>query len=96
MRRYWRTVFGKQLAARAAVTVPNLYAVVSAVTAGAGYSVLPCSLCEEHLADGRLTLLHEPVEPPLNTLFLVQRPGSDANPDVVRVRDRLQHAARTW
>ncbi|MER5532949.1 LysR family transcriptional regulator [Streptomyces mirabilis] len=96
VRRYWRTVFGKQLSARAAVTVPNLYAVVSAVTAGAGYSVLPRSLCEEHLADGRLALLHEPVEPPLNTLFLVQRPGADANPDVVRVRDRLQHAARAW
>ncbi|MFD8212560.1 LysR family transcriptional regulator [Streptomyces sp. NPDC059697] len=96
VRRYWRNVFGKQLSTRAAVTVPNLYAVVSAVTAGAGYSVLPRSLCEEHLADGRLTLLHEPVEPPLNTLFLVQRPGADANPDVVRVRDRLQHAARTW
>ncbi|MFE2971331.1 LysR family transcriptional regulator [Streptomyces sp. NPDC059340] len=96
VRRYWRNVFGKQLSTRAAVTVPNLYAVVSAVTAGAGYSVLPRSLCEEHLADGRLTLLHEPVEPPLNTLFLVQRPGADANPDVVRVRERLQHAARTW
>jgi DNA-binding transcriptional LysR family regulator len=96
VRRYWRNVFGRQLPARAAVTVPNLYAVVSAVTAGAGYSVLPRSLCEEHLADGRLVLLHEPVEPPLNTLFLVQRPGADANPDVVRVRDRLQHAARLW
>jgi DNA-binding transcriptional LysR family regulator len=96
VRRYWRNVFGEQLSARAAVTVPNLYAVVSAVTAGAGYSVLPRSLCEEHLAGGRLALLHEPVEPPLNTLPLVQRPGSDANPDVVRVRDRLQHAARTW
>ncbi|MET7972332.1 LysR substrate-binding domain-containing protein [Streptomyces mirabilis] len=97
VRRYWRNVFGKQLSARAAGAVPNLYAVVSAVTAGAGYSVLPRSLCEEHLADGRLALLHEPVEPPpLNTLFLVQRPGADANPDVVRVRDRLQHAARTW
>lgn len=96
MRRYWRNVFGRQLAARAAVTVPNLYAVVSAVGAGAGYSVLPRSLCQEHLADGRLVLLHDPAEPPLNTLFLVQRPGADANPDVVRVRDRLQHAARAW
>jgi DNA-binding transcriptional LysR family regulator len=95
-RRYWRTVFGKQLAARAALTVPNLYAVVSAVTAGAGYSVLPRSLCEEHLAAGRLVLLHDPSEPPLNTLFLVQRPGAEANQDVVRVRDLLQHAARTW
>ncbi|WP_328758987.1 LysR substrate-binding domain-containing protein [Streptomyces sp. NBC_00271] len=76
VRRYWRNVFGKQLSARAAGAVPNLYAVVSAVTAGAGYSVLPRSLCEEHLCDGRLALLHEPVEPPpLNTLFLVQRPA---------------------
>ncbi|MFI7133492.1 LysR family transcriptional regulator [Nonomuraea sp. NPDC050153] len=96
VRRYWRQVFGKQLSAAAAVTVPNLYAVLSAVNAGAGYSVLPRSLCEEYLASGRLTLLHDPAEPPLNTLFLVQRPGADANPHVVRVRDRLQHAGRTW
>ncbi|MCZ0988770.1 LysR family transcriptional regulator [Streptomyces diastatochromogenes] len=95
-RRYWRTVFGKQLTARAALTVPNLYAVLSAVTAGAGYSVLPRSLCQDHLDTGRLALLHEPEEPPLNTLFLVQRPGAEANPDVVRVREALQRAAREW
>ncbi|MET9385922.1 LysR family transcriptional regulator [Streptomyces sp. NPDC002928] len=95
-RRYWRTVFGKQLTERAAVTVPNLYAVLSAVNAGAGYSVLPRSLCQEYLDSGRLALLHEPEEPPLNTLFLVQRPGSDANPDVIRVRERLRAAARDW
>ncbi|GGL86654.1 LysR family transcriptional regulator [Streptomyces fumigatiscleroticus] len=96
VRRYWRTVLGKPLTARAALTVPNLHAVVAAVTAGAGYSVLPRSLCEEHLASGRLTLLHSTEEPPLNTLFLVQRPGADANPDVARVRDRLRDAARRW
>jgi DNA-binding transcriptional LysR family regulator len=96
VRRYWRTVFGKQLTARADVTVPNLYAVLSAVNAGAGYSVLPRSLCQEYLDSGRLTLLHDPEEPPLNTLFLVQRPGADANPDVLRVRDSLRQAADTW
>ncbi|SDP36890.1 DNA-binding transcriptional regulator, LysR family [Streptomyces sp. cf386] len=96
VRRYWRLVFGKQLTAQAAVTVPNLYAVVSAVAAGAGYSVLPRSLCEDHLAAGTLTLLHEPEEAPLNTLFLVQRPGADANPDVDRVRDTLRRVALAW
>ncbi|WP_404199155.1 LysR family transcriptional regulator [Streptomyces tauricus] len=96
VRRYWREVFGKRIGTHAAVTVPNLYAVVSAVTAGAGYSVLPRSLCQEHLADGRLVLLHDPQEPPLNTLFLVQRPGAEGNPDVARVRDQLAHAAREW
>lgn len=96
VRRYWRTVLGRQLTARAALTVPNLYAVLSAVTSGAGYSVLPRSLCREQLDSGRLVLLHDPVEAPLNTLFLVQRPGADTNPDVVRVRERLRRAARTW
>ncbi|USQ89651.1 LysR family transcriptional regulator [Streptomyces phaeoluteigriseus] len=96
IRRYWRTIFGKQHTARAAVAVPNLYAVLSAVNAGAGYSVLPRSLCQDHLDSGRLTLLHDPEEPPLNTLFLLQRPGAEANPDVLRVRERLQEAARAW
>ncbi|MFJ9250574.1 LysR family transcriptional regulator [Streptomyces sp. NPDC101776] len=96
VRRYWRSVFGRQLTARAAVTVPNLYAVLSAVNAGAGFSVLPRSLCQEYLDSGRLALLHDPEEPPLNTLFLVQRPGADTNPAVRRVRDRLRQAARAW
>lgn len=96
VRRYWRTVLGRQLTARAALTVPNLYAVLSAVNSGAGYSVLPRSLCQEHLDSGRLVLLHDPREAPLNTLFLVQRPGSDTNPDVVRVRERLRRAAAAW
>lgn len=96
IRRYWRTIFGKQYTARAAVTVPNLYAVLSAVNAGAGYSVLPRSLCQDHLDTGRLILLHDPQEAPLNTLFLLQRPGAEANPDVLRVRERLREAARTW
>jgi DNA-binding transcriptional LysR family regulator len=96
VRRYWRSVLGKQLVARAAVTVPNLYAVLSAVNAGAGYSVLPRSLCQEYLDAGRLVLLHVPEYPPLNTLFLVQRPGAEGNPDVVRVRNALQVAARRW
>ncbi|MFI8189306.1 LysR family transcriptional regulator [Streptomyces sp. NPDC085946] len=96
VRRYWRTVFGRQLTARPALTVPNLYAVLSAVTAGAGCSVLPRSLCQEHLDSGRLVLLHDPQEPPLTTLFLVQRPGAEANPAVLRVRERLRQAARGW
>ncbi|MFT4085155.1 MAG: LysR family transcriptional regulator [Nocardioides sp.] len=97
VRRYWRTVFGKPApAGHAALTVPNLHAVVAAVVAGAGYSVLPHSLCVEHLAAGRLAALDEPEEPPLNTLFLVQRPGADTDPAVIRVRDTLHRAARTW
>ena len=66
-RRHWRTVFGRRLGAEAAVTVPDLRAVLAAVVAGAGWSVLPRYLCADELAAGRLALLHEPANPPDNT-----------------------------
>lgn len=95
-RRYWRSVFARQLTVRAAATVPDLRGVLAAVTGGAGWSVLPRYLCAADLAAGRLVPLHEPPVPPGNTAYLVQRPGTGANPDVHRVRDHLLHAAPSW
>ncbi len=95
-RRYWRTVFGRRLSVEAAVTVPDLRGVLAAVVAGAGYSVLPRYLCAGDLAAGRLVLLHEPANRPGNTVYLVQRPGTEVNPNVQRVRDHLRRAATGW
>lgn len=95
-RRYWRHVFGRRLSCEPAVTVPDLRGVVAALTAGAGWSVLPRYLCLAELAAGTLVALHEPEDPPINTGFLVQRPGLSANAQVARVRDRLLQAARAW
>ncbi|ALO91631.1 LysR family transcriptional regulator [Streptomyces hygroscopicus subsp. limoneus] len=92
--RYRRTVFGERHTARAEVTVPNPYAVLSAVAADAGYSVLPRSLCREHLDSGRLAPLHEPEAAPLNALDLVRRPGAETDPDVVRARETHRRATR--
>ena len=93
-RRYWRHVFQRRLHAQAAVTVPDLRGILAAVTAGAGWSVLPSYLCRTELASGALRLLHQPEDPPINTAFLVQRPGNPANPHVTLVRDHLLAAAR--
>ncbi|MFE0374617.1 LysR family transcriptional regulator [Streptomyces inhibens] len=95
-RRYWRHVFGKRLSCQAAVTVPDLRGVLSAVTAGAGFTVLPRYLCLDELASGVLVPLLDPEDPPINTGFLVQRPGSADNPHVDLVRDHLLQAGRTW
>jgi DNA-binding transcriptional LysR family regulator len=95
-RRYWRHVFGQRLHIQAAVTVPDLRAILAAVVAGAGWSVLPSYLCRAELASGALRLLHHTDDPPINTGYLVQRPDAPANPDAVRVRDHLLAAARTW
>ncbi|MGW7513620.1 LysR family transcriptional regulator [Streptomyces massasporeus] len=96
VRRYWRHVFGRRLNCRAAVSVPDLRAVLALVTAGAGYSVLPRYLCAGELASGVLVLLDAPEDAPINTGFLVQRPGTSDNPHVTLVRDRLLEAGRTW
>ncbi|MFK0154761.1 LysR family transcriptional regulator [Streptomyces sp. NPDC090493] len=95
-RRYWRHVFGSRLSCTAALTVPDLLGMKAAVVAGAGFSVLPRYLCAAELASGALVLLHEPDDPPINTGFLVQRPGVPETPAVIRVRDHLLRAARTW
>ncbi|MGX1267720.1 LysR family transcriptional regulator [Streptomyces phaeoluteigriseus] len=95
-RRYWRHVFGRRLSGPAAVTVPDLRGVLAAVVAGAGFTVLPRYLCLAELASGALVALHEPEDPPINTAFLVQRPGAVENPDVTRVRDLLLREGRTW
>ncbi|ASN22808.1 LysR family transcriptional regulator [Streptomyces pluripotens] len=95
-RRYWRHVFGARLSCTAAVTVPDLRGVLAAVAAGAGFTVLPRYLCQSELASGTLVPLHETDDPPINTGYLVQRPGAPGNPDVIRVRDHLLEAGRTW
>ncbi|WP_406289170.1 LysR family transcriptional regulator [Embleya sp. NBC_00896] len=95
-RRYWRHVFGRRLNCRAAVTVPDLRGVLAAVLAGAGFSVLPRYLCLDELASGELVALQDPEDPPINTGYLVQRPGTPGNPHVTAVRDRLLRAAPTW
>jgi DNA-binding transcriptional LysR family regulator len=97
IRRYWRYVFNERLTAPAQLTtIPDLRGIRTAVTAGAGWSVLPKYLCRAELADTTLTLLHQPDEAPLNTAYLVRRPGGSANPHVALVRRHLLAAARSW
>ncbi|MGW1375192.1 LysR family transcriptional regulator [Streptomyces sp. NPDC002446] len=96
VRRYWRHVFQQRLNCRAAVTVPDLRGVLAAVTAGAGFTVLPRYLCLDALAAGTLVLLHETDDPPVNTGYLVQRPGTPRNPHVTQVRDHLLGLGPTW
>ncbi|MET9799163.1 LysR family transcriptional regulator [Streptomyces sp. NPDC006368] len=95
-RRYWRHVFGRRLTCRAAVTVPDLRGVLATVAAGAGFTVLPRYLCLDELASGALVPLHVTDDPPINTGYLVQRPGTSDNPHVARVRDHLLGLGRTW
>jgi DNA-binding transcriptional LysR family regulator len=75
LRRYWRHVFGIRLERAPTLVVPDLRALAAAAVAGAGATVLPTYLIANELAEGRLSVLHETDDPPINTLYLVWRPG---------------------
>jgi DNA-binding transcriptional LysR family regulator len=97
IRRYWRYVFNERLSApEQLTTIPDLRGIRTAVLAGAGWTVLPKYLCRAEVDSGALVPLHEPDEAPLNTAYLVRRPGGSANPHVARVHQRLMAAARSW
>lgn len=96
VRRYWRTVFQARPAGTPAVVVPDLRAVLAAAVAGAGLTVLPTYLCADELASGSLVKLLDVEVPPLNTLFLAVRPGTEGRAAVAAVRSRLLMQARRW
>ncbi|MEV0170292.1 LysR family transcriptional regulator [Streptomyces sp. NPDC050803] len=96
VRRYWRSEFGRRPANPVALVVSDLRAVLAAVEAGAGISVLPRYLAAPALAAGTVVQLHEPEVPPLNTLYLAARRGAPGNPALTVVRDHLLRTAREW
>jgi DNA-binding transcriptional LysR family regulator len=96
LRRYWRSEFGRRPPNEASLVVPDLRAVLAAVVAGAGVSVLPRYLVEPALAAGQVVQLHDPEAPPLNTLYLAVRRGAVHGPAVAAVRARLDQAAGEW
>lgn len=96
LRRYWRSEFGRRPANPVALVAPDLRAVLAALEAGAGISALPRYLAEPALSEGRIALLHRPVAPPLNTVYLAVRRGAPANPALTVVRERLTDAAARW
>ncbi|CAM5566742.1 LysR family transcriptional regulator [Streptomyces fumanus] len=95
IRRYWRSEFGRRPPNPVSMIVPDLRAVLTAVIAGAGISVLPRYLADPALAAGSLELLHHTQIQPLNTLYLVTRRGP-ADPSVALVQRQLCRQAETW
>ncbi|KAA2260647.1 LysR family transcriptional regulator [Solihabitans fulvus] len=96
LRHYWLTVFEHPPEVSAAVVVPDLRGVLSAVAAGAGISVLPTYLCSAALESGEIVPLHMPEVPPINTLYLATRAGALASPHLDVVRSHLLMKAQVW
>lgn len=96
VRRYWRSEFGQRPPNVTSLVVPDLRAVLAAVVAGAGVSVLPRYLVAPALEAGQVVQLHDPVAPPLNTLYLAVGRGAPHVPALAVVHERLTRAAADW
>lgn len=95
LRRYWRTVLGARLTRTAAVIAPDLRAVMHAVIAGAGISVLPRYLCADFLARGELIDV-APGQAASNALYLATRSAVRPTPRLALVVELLRRAAAGW
>ncbi|WP_107071074.1 LysR family transcriptional regulator [Streptomyces cyaneogriseus] len=95
VRRYWRSEFGRRPPNPVSMIVPDLRAVLAAVVAGAGISVLPRYLADPALVAGSLEVLHHTQIQPLNTLYLVV-PSGPTPASVALVQRQLHRQAETW
>jgi len=90
IRRFWRQVFGRRFAVDVRLIVPDLRAILSAVGAGLGVSVLPDYLCSKAVAEGSLKVALRPKEPVTNDLWLVVSRRLERSETVQALRDILR------
>ncbi|MFB6893205.1 LysR family transcriptional regulator [Kitasatospora sp. NPDC056327] len=96
IRRYWQSVFATRPPGSPAVVVPDLRAVIAAVAASAGISVVPTYLCERELGAGTVVQLLTPELPPINTFYLATRAGALSDARLAQLHAHLLTASRTW
>jgi DNA-binding transcriptional LysR family regulator len=93
IRRFWQDVFGNRPSITPRLVMPDVLAVIRAVTLGLGVSVVPAYLCREELTAGLIRELWTPPQPSTNTLYLVCERARLETPEVRWVADLLKPAA---
>ncbi|MFE9256471.1 LysR family transcriptional regulator [Streptomyces sp. NPDC006879] len=93
---YWWSVFHVHEPTDPDVVVPDQRAVLAAVKASVGISVLPTYLCVDDLARGDLVELVEPEVPPITTAYVATRSADVSRPHVLAAQDLLLAHARSW
>ncbi|MFG2207206.1 LysR family transcriptional regulator [Streptomyces sp. NPDC048638] len=93
---YWWSVFHAPPATAPDVVVPDHRAVLAAVRASVGITVVPTYLCAEDFACGTLVPLLTPELPPITTMYLATREGDVARPHVSAAHGKLLACGRTW
>lgn len=95
-RRFWTSVLGRPFSGDLRLVVPDLRAVVAAVSRGLGISLLPAFVCEEPLRHGTLVEVHPVSElAPIETWFACTREADLAWDQLNRFVNDLSAANET-
>ena len=86
VRRFWRVVFGRRLEVNPHYVIPDLRSIRDAVSLGLGYSVLPDYLCQDWIANKRLTLVLKPTQAVNNSMWLTYRKSERRSQQVAFLR----------
>lgn len=89
IRRFWRVIFGRRLDVNPQIVIPDLRSIREAIAQGLGYSVLPDYLCEDWVADNRLTLILKPTQAVTNQIWLAYRKKERQSQSVTLLFDWL-------
>lgn len=89
IRQFFNNALGQDINTKATITVPDLRSVLSFVLTGAGYSVLPDYLCAQLVSEGKLKILLNQVNPPINSIYLAWPKIALRDPKISFTKDRL-------
>jgi DNA-binding transcriptional LysR family regulator len=88
--RFWRQCFGKRPGSQPILFIPDFHAIAKAIVAGEGISILPHSLCREHIEAQRLRVLWEPAQKVTNEFWLAYRKVDRNDAKIKKLRQILQ------
>ncbi|MBX9585961.1 MAG: LysR family transcriptional regulator [Gammaproteobacteria bacterium] len=92
IKQYFHTVFGKEFNGEPKLIISDLYAILDAVRAGFGVTVLSSYFCQEYIDNKNVVVLYESKNAPRHYFYLGWKQGALRDPKVKLVYDIIKEA----
>nr|MDQ2994563.1 LysR family transcriptional regulator [Pseudomonadota bacterium] len=92
IKEYFHTVFHQEFHGNLKLVIPDLWAMLAAVTAGVGVTILPTYFCQEMIAEKKIVILYETPKAPSHYFYIGWKQGALRDPKVKFVYDLFKRA----
>lgn len=93
IKQYFQTVFGQEFNGKPKLIISDLYAILDAVRAGFGVTVLTSYFCKEYIDNKNVVVLYETKKAPRHYFYLGWKQGALRDPKVKLVYDVIKEAS---